>query len=240
LLQQWLTPSQDDISPTGQNSPLCRSVTSAPSAAQAKARATHAPENSIVAITSPCHPRPPPNATGKPRLLLAARETDIANARDQKGSSLTALRLVPSCPGHATISPPHDAVATNATATAEMTGLEWPCEEGATRSAHARRTHVTSGGAARTGQQTLTGGGAGGGGTTRSWTSQGSGGAINQPPLSAHVRDERGRGKDGTADVDRRRHQLRRDDPIMDFAGEQRHNNLTALVSPRTRRAGAR
>jgi hypothetical protein len=200
----------------------------------------HAPEISIVAITSPRHPRPPANATGKPRMLLAARETDFANARDQKGSSLTAPRPSPSRPGRATISPPHDAVATNVTATAETTGLARPWEEGAARSAHAQRTHMTSGGAARTGPRTSTGGGAGGGETTQSWTSRGRGGAIIRPPLLAHARNERGCGKDGTADVDRRRRQRRRDDPIVDFAGEQRRDNLTAVVGPRTQRAGAR
>jgi hypothetical protein len=186
-------PSQDDTSPTGQNSPLYRSATSAPSAAQARAGATHAPENLIVAITSPRHPQPPADATSEPRMLLAARETDIANMRDQKGSYLTAPRPFPSRPGRATISPPHDAVAANATATTEMTGLARPWEERATRSAHTRRTHV-----------------------------------------------KRGRGKDGTADIDRRRRQRRRDDPIVDTAGERRRDNLADIVGPRTQRAGVR
>ncbi len=115
----------------GQNSPLYRSATSAPSAAQARARATHALENSIVLITSPHHLRPPANATGKPRTLLATQETDIANARDQKGSSLTAPRPLPSHPGRATILPPHNAIRMNATATPETTGLARPWEEGA-------------------------------------------------------------------------------------------------------------
>jgi hypothetical protein len=165
-VRQWLTPSQDDISPTEQNSPLYRSATCVPSAAQARAGTTHALENLIVAITSPRHPRPPADVTGKPRTLLAARETDIANARDQKGSSLTVLHPLPSLPGRATILPPHDAVAANATATMETTRLARPWEEGATRSTHVRRMHVTSGGAARTGPQTLTGEVTGGGGTT--------------------------------------------------------------------------
>jgi hypothetical protein len=91
-----------------------------------------------------------------------------------------------------------------------------------------------SGGAVRTGPRTSTGGGTGGGGTTRSWTSQGSGGAIIRPPSSAHARDERGHGKDGTVDVNRRRRRRRRDDPIVDVAGERRRDNLTAVVGPRT------
>jgi hypothetical protein len=239
MARQWLMPSQDDISPTGQNSPLYRSTTSAPSAAQARAGATHAPEILIVTITSPRHPRPPTNATGEPRMLLAARETDIANVRDQKGSSLTAPHPSPSCPGRATISPPHNAIATNATATAETTGLVWPWEEGAARSVHVRRAHMTSGGVARIGPRTSTGGGAGGGGTTQSWTSRGSGGTIIRPPLLARACDERGRGKDGTADVNRRRRRWRRDNRIVDFAGERRRNNLTAIIGPRTQRAGA-
>jgi hypothetical protein len=229
-------PSQDHISSTGQNNQLYRSATSAPSATQARAGATHAPENLIVAITSPCHPRPPADATVEPRTLLAANKTDIANARDQKGSSLTAPRPSPSCPGRAMISPPHNTVATNATATAEMTGLVRPWEEGAARSAHARRTHVTSGGAARTGPRTSTGGGAGGGGTTRSWTLRGSGGAIIRPPSSAQARDKRGRSKDGTADVDRRRRWRRRDDPIVDVAGERQCDNSTIDVAQERRR----
>jgi hypothetical protein len=147
----------------GQNSPLYRSATSAPSAAQARAGAMHALENLIVAITSPPHPQPRADATGKLRMLLAARKTDITNARDQKGSSLTAQCPLPSCLGRATISPPHNAVATNATATAETTRLAQPWEEGAARSAHVRRTHVTSRGAARTGLRMLTGGGTSGG-----------------------------------------------------------------------------
>jgi hypothetical protein len=166
LARQWLTPSQDDISPTGQNGPSYRSATSKPSAAQARAGATHAPEISIVAIISPCHPRPPADATGKPRTLVATCKTDIANARDQKGSSLTASRPLPSCPGRVTISPPHNAIATNATATAETTGLAWLWEEGVARSTHVRRTHMTSGGMAGMGARTSTGGGAGRGGTT--------------------------------------------------------------------------
>ncbi len=234
-----MTPSQDDISPTGQNSPLYRSATSTPSAAQARAGATHALEISIIAITSPCHPRTPANATGKPRTLLAARETDIVNARDQKGSSLTAPCPLPSHPGRATISPPHNAVVTNATATMETTGLVQLWEEGAARSAHARRMHVTSRGTARMVLRTSTGGGASGGGTTQSWTLRGSSGAIILLQLSAHERDKRGHGKGGTADVNRRRRQQRRDDPIVDFAGERRRDNSTAVVGPCMQRVGA-
>jgi hypothetical protein len=77
----------------------------------------HAPEILIVTIASPRHLQPPADATGKPRTLLATRETDIANARDQKGSFLTAPRPLPSHPGRATISPPNNTVATNITAT---------------------------------------------------------------------------------------------------------------------------
>jgi hypothetical protein len=178
LARQWLMPSQDDISPMGQNGPLYRSTTSKPSAAQARAGVAHAPEIPIVAIISPCHPRPPADATGKPRMLVATCKTDIANARDQKGNSLTASRPSPSCLGRVTISPPHNAIATNATATAETTGLAWPWEEGLARSTHVRRTHMTSRGKAGMGPRTLTGGGTGRGGTTRLWTSRGSGGAI--------------------------------------------------------------
>jgi hypothetical protein len=178
----------------GQNSLLYRSSTSVPSAAQARAGGMHAPEISIFTITSPRHPRPPANPTGKPRTLLATHKTDIANARDQKGSSLTAPHPLPSHLGCATIWPPHDAVATNATATAETTGSVRPWEEGAVRSMHTRRTHVTSRGTGRIGPWMVTGGGTGGGGTTRSWMSRGRGGAIIQPPSLAHTGDERGRG----------------------------------------------
>jgi hypothetical protein len=66
------------------------------------------------------------------------------------------------------------------------------------------------------------------------WTSRGSGGAIIRPPSSAYSCDEQGRGEDGTADVDRRRHQRRRDNPIVDFAGEWRRDNSTAVVGPCT------
>jgi hypothetical protein len=38
--------------------------------------------------------------------------------------------------------------------------------------------------------------------------------------LLAHSRNKRGRGKDGTADVDRRRRRLRRGNPIVDVVGE--------------------
>ncbi len=130
--------------------------------------------------------------------------------------------------------PPHDAVATNATATMETTGLARPWEEGATRSMHAQRTHVMSGSVARTGPRTSTGGGTGGGGANQSWRLQGSGGAIIRPLSLAHTRNEQGRGKDGTGDVNRRRHRQRRDNPIVDFPGEQRCNNLTAVVGPCT------
>ena len=100
-------------------------------------------------------------------------------------------------------------------------------------------------GGRKPGPQTSTEGGAGGGGTTRSRTSRGSSGAIIRPQSSAHARDERGRGEDGTADVDRRRCWRRRDDPIVNVAGERRcddstigiagvrrRNNLTVVVSP--------
>jgi hypothetical protein len=91
---------------------------------------------------------------------------------------------------------------------------------------------MTSGGAARMGPWTLTGGGAGGGGTARSWTSRGRGGAIIRLPLSAHARDDWGCSEDGTVDVNRRRHWRRRDDPIVDVAGELWRNNLTAVLGP--------
>jgi hypothetical protein len=52
------------------------------------------------------------------------------------------------------------------------------------------------------------------------------------------ARDERGRSKDGTVDVDRRRCRRRRDNPIVDVAGERRHDNLTAVVGPRMQGAG--
>jgi hypothetical protein len=45
--------------------------------------------------------------------------------------------------------------------------------------------------------------------------------------LLAYARNERGRGKDVTVDVNRRRCRRRRDDPILDIAGERRRNNLT-------------
>jgi hypothetical protein len=51
------------------------------------------------------------------------------------------------------------------------------------------------------------------------WMSRGSGSALIRPPLSAHACNEWRRSKDGTADVDRRRHRRRRDDPIVDVAG---------------------
>ncbi len=50
--------------------------------------------------------------------------------------------------------------------------------------------------------------------------------------MLAHARNKRGRSKDRTADVDRRRRRQRRDNPIVDVTGEQRHDNLTAVVSP--------
>jgi hypothetical protein len=52
--------------------------------------------------------------------------------------------------------------------------------------------------------------------------------------------DKQGRGKDRTVDVNRRRCRQRRDDPIVDVMGERRRNNLTAIVGPHTRQAGAR
>jgi hypothetical protein len=170
-VRQWLTPSQDDISPTGQNSPLYRSATSAPSTAQARAGATHAPENLIIAITSPRHPRPPTDVTGEPRTLLAACKTDIPNARDQKGSSLIAPRPLPSRPGRARISPPqkcrcnkrHCHHGDKRVGVAMGGGGR---EEGGARSEHARRTHVMSRCVARTGPRMSTGGGASGGGMT--------------------------------------------------------------------------
>ncbi len=55
---------------------------------------------------------------------------------------------------------------------------------------------------------------------------------IIQLPLLAHACDERGRGKDGTADVNRMRRRQRRDNPIVDVAGERRRDNLTAVVGP--------
>jgi hypothetical protein len=141
----------------------------------------------IVAITSPRHPRPPTNAIGKPRVLLAAGETDIVNARDQKGSSLTAPRPLPSRSGRATISPSHDAVATNTPPTMDY------------------------------------------------WVGTAKGGGGREEHARAEdARDEWGRGKDGTADVDRRRRRRRMDNPIVDVMGERRCNNLTAVVSPCT------
>jgi hypothetical protein len=50
--------------------------------------------------------------------------------------------------------------------------------------------------------------------------------------LLAHARKERGCGKDGTGDVNRRRRRRWRDDPIVDVAGEQQRNNMIAVVSP--------
>jgi hypothetical protein len=170
LARQWLTPSQDDISPLGQNGLLYRSMTSGPSAAQARVEATHALEISIAAITSPRHLRPPADATGKPRTLLATSEIDIMNARDQKGSSLT-VRGVPLYRPF-TRTPLWQLPLP----TRRRPGRQ--LEEGAARSLHAWRTHVTSRGAARMGPRTSTGGGASRGGTTQSWTSWGKGGAI--------------------------------------------------------------
>jgi hypothetical protein len=59
----------------------------------------------------------------------------------------------------------------------------------------------------------------------------------------AHVedaRDKQGHGEDGNADVDRRRSRQRRDNLILDVAGEQRRDNLTAIVGPHMQQAGAR
>ncbi len=53
---------------------------------------------------------------------------------------------------------------------------------------------------------------------------------IIRPLLLAHTRNERGRDKDGTTDVDRRRHRQRRDDSIVDITGERWRDNLTAVV----------
>jgi hypothetical protein len=52
------------------------------------------------------------------------------------------------------------------------------------------------------------------------------------------ARDKQGRSEDGTPDVDRRKRRRRRDDPIVDAAGERWRDNLTIVVGPRTRRAG--
>ncbi len=90
---------------------------------------------------------------------------------------------------------------------------------------------MISGGVARRGPWTSTGGGTGGGGTTRLWMSQGSGGTIIQPPSLAHACNERGCGKDGIADIDRRRRRRRRDNPIVDITGERRRDNLTVDVA---------
>jgi hypothetical protein len=49
--------------------------------------------------------------------------------------------------------------------------------------------------------------------------------------LLTHACNKWGRGKDGTADVDRRKRRRRRDDPIIDIAGEQRRDNSTVDVA---------
>ncbi len=46
------------------------------------------------------------------------------------------------------------------------------------------------------------------------------------------ARDKQGRGKDGTANVDRRRHHRRRDNPTVDIAGERQCDNSTTVVGP--------
>jgi hypothetical protein len=68
------------------------------------------------------------------------------------------------------------------------------------------------------------------------WMSRGSSGAIIQPLLLAHAHDKQGCGKDRTADVNRRRHWRRRDDPIVDIAGERQRDNLTIDVTGERRR----
>jgi hypothetical protein len=57
------------------------------------------------------------------------------------------------------------------------------------------------------------------------------GGGRKERARAEDARDEQGHGKDGTTDVDRRRRRGKRDDPIVDVAGERWRNNLTAVVS---------
>ena len=57
------------------------------------------------------------------------------------------------------------------------------------------------------------------------------GGGRKERAHAEDARNEQGRGKDRTADVDRRRHRQRREDLIMDVTGEQQRNSLAAIVS---------
>jgi hypothetical protein len=53
---------------------------------------------------------------------------------------------------------------------------------------------------------------------------------IIRLPLLAHARNKQGCGKDGTVVIDRRRRWWRRDNPIVNVAGELWRNNSTAVV----------
>jgi hypothetical protein len=66
------------------------------------------------------------------------------------------------------------------------------------------------------------------------------GGGREEHARVEDARDKWGRGEDGAVDIDRRRRQRRRDDPIVDVARERWRNNLTAVVGPRTQQAGTR